>query len=188
MSNLKKRYLEKIVPELEKEYGNKMAVPKVVKVIVNVGIGKIRDNEKQVTAIKNNLAAITGQYPATKKAKKAISGFKVREGDNVGLMVTLRGEKMYDFLDKLANITLQRIRDFRGINNDSFDKNGNISIGIRESIYFPEISHESENIHSLEITIVTKADNNSDSQKMLEKLGFPFKDKVFLKEKIESEK
>lgn len=163
---------------LKKDNQNPMATPKVEKVIINVGIGKTRDDQKFVGAVSKNLAAISGQKPVIRKAKKAIAGFKVREGDDVGLMVTLRGNKMADFLEKLANVTLPRIRDFRGLSRKSFDGHGNITIGVKESVYFPEISHESENIHSLEIAIVTTSKDNKASEKLLEKLGFPFEKKV----------
>lgn len=179
MSNLKKLYEEKIVAEfLQEGFKNKLAVPKVKKVIVNVGIGKIRDNKAFVEQVKKNLTAITGQAPAIRRSKKAISGFKVREGDEVGLVVTLHGIKMYDFLEKLANVTLPRIRDFRGLDPKSFGKSGNFTLGVREHIYFPETSHNTENIHSLEITIVTSAENAVEGQKLLTKLGFPFKGEI----------
>jgi large subunit ribosomal protein L5 len=175
MSRLKEMFETKIVPEfLKEDFKNKMAVPKLVKVVINIGIGKVRENEKLVEIIKKNLAEISGQMPAVRKAKKAISGFKVREGDEVGLTVTLRGERMYDFMDKLANVTLPRVRDFRGLNPKSFDKNGNFTLGIKENVYFPEVSHNTENIHGLEVTIVSTAKNPADGQKLLTKLGLPF--------------
>lgn len=175
MSRLKEMFETKIVPEFLKEnFKNRMAVPKLVKVVINIGIGKVRENEKLVEIIKKNLAEISGQMPAVRKAKKAISGFKVREGDEVGLTVTLRGERMYDFMDKLANVTLPRVRDFRGLNPKSFDKNGNFTLGIKENVYFPEVSHNTENIHGLEVTIVSTAKNPTDGQKLLTKLGLPF--------------
>ncbi len=177
MSRLNKMYIEKIIPKfLEEGFSNKLAVPKITKVIVHVGIGKARDNQKFVEMVKNNLTAITGQKPALTKTKKAISGFKVREGDIAGLIVTLRGEKMYDFLEKLANVTLPRLRDFRGLDEKSFGKSGNFNLGIKEHIIFPEISHEQDAIHGLEITIVTTAKNSKDGQKLLVMLGFPFKE------------
>jgi len=177
MSRLKEMYQEKIVPEfLSENFKNKMAVPKLVKVVINVGIGKVRENEKLVEIIKNNIAAISGQKAAIRKSKNAISGFKVRAGDEVGLTVTIRGDKMYDFIDKLANVTLPRVRDFRGLNSKSFDKNGNFTLGIRENVYFPELSHSTENIHGLEVTIVTTAKNPTDGQKLLKRLGLPFRE------------
>lgn len=177
MSRLNKLYLEKTVPEFMKDgYKNKMAVPRLTKIVVSLGIGKFRENEKLVETAKNNLSAITGQKPVVKKARKAISGFKVRQGDEVGLMVTLRKNKMYDFLDKLINVTLPRLRDFRGIDPKSFDGHGNITIGVKEHLVFPEITHETENIHGLEITIVSDCKNEKDAKKLLTSLGLPFKE------------
>jgi large subunit ribosomal protein L5 len=178
MSNLKKKYIEEIRPEMQKSgFKNVHSVPRLQKVIVNVGIGKIRANQKFTEIVVKNLTAVTGQKPIIRKAKKAIAGFKVREGDEVGLMVTLRSDKMYDFLHKLANVALPRLRDFRGLDPKSFDSNANITLGIKERVVFPEISHEAENIHGMEVTIVTTAKNKQDAQKLLESLGFPFKEK-----------
>lgn len=160
---------------LEEGYANKMAVPKVTKVTINVGIGKNRGNEKFVADVASNLQKITGQKAAVRRAKKAISGFKVRIGDNVGLVVTLRGVRMYDFLDKLANITLPRLRDFRGLDPKSFDKNNNFNLGIKEHLVFPEVTHSAENIHGLEISIATTAKNQKDAIKLIKELGFPFR-------------
>lgn len=179
MSRLKLTYEEKIIPALIEslKIKNKMALPKLDKVTVNVGIGKERSNEKfQKNAIAN-LEAITGQKAVIKKARKAISGFKVREGDEVGLMVTLRKEKMYDFVDKLANITLPRLRDFRGLDEKSFDQSGNYTLGVKEQVIFPEVTHEtSENVHGLEITFVIKNGSKENSKELLKQIGFPFKD------------
>lgn len=177
MSRLKKIYQEQVIPHfLSSGYKNPLAVPKVTKVVVNVGIGKMRANTGFVEQVKKNLTLITGQTPAIRRSRKAISGFKVRLGDEVGLMVTLRGEKMYDFLDKLANVTLPRIRDFRGIDEKSFGSSGSFTLGVKENIYFPEVSHNTENIHSLEVSIVTTAKNATEGAKLLKELGFPFKE------------
>lgn len=175
MSRLSDKYNKEIVTEFLSDYKNKLAVPKIIKVVVSCGIGKFRDNEKMAESVKNNLAEITGQAPKVTHAKKAISGFKVRIGENVGYMVTLRGEKMYAFLDKLANIVLPRVRDFRGLDIKSFDKLGNFNLGVREHIVFPEIAQHAENLHSLEVTIVTTAKDAKQGKKLLEMLGFPFK-------------
>lgn len=179
MSDLKQQYREKIVSALQQELkiGNRLAVPRVQKVTVNVGVGKLaKTNPKLAEEITANLAAITGQKPAVRRARQAISGFKVRAGEEVGLTVTLRGQKMYDFLAKLANIALPRLRDFRGLNPKSFDKSGNLTLGIKEQIIFPEIVHEkAEQLHGLEVSIVTNSGSAENSQKLLEKLGFPFK-------------
>lgn len=185
MSRLKKLYQEKVVPSFADKFPNKLAVPRVEKVVVNVGVGKLRANAGYVDQVKKNLTAITGQVPTVRRSRKAISGFKVRIGDEVGLMVTLRGQKMYDFLDKLANITLPRIRDFRGLGIKGFGKSGAFSLGVRENIYFPETSHIGEHIHPVEITIVTNARNAPDGAKLIKELGFPFGplDKLGVKEK-----
>ena len=175
MPSLDMIYKEQIIPEfLKAGYKNAMAVPKITKVIVNVGIGKNRDNEKYVNLVKSNLAAITGQIPVITKSRLSISGFKVREGDSVGLKVTLRGKKMYDFLSKLTNIALPRLRDFRGLNPKSIDRNGNFTIGVKEHLVFPEIAHEADNIHGLEITMVSTSKNAQDTEKLITMLGFPF--------------
>ena len=175
MSRLKLMYIEKIVPEfLTEGYKNRLAVPRLEKVVVNVGTGKIRGNSGLVEGVVKNLAAITGQKPSVRKSRKAISGFKIRENEEVGLTVTLRGDRMYDFLDKLANVTLPRVRDFRGLNPKSFDKDGNFTLGMKEHIYFPEVAHATENIHGLEVTIVTTAKNPEEGQKLLTRLGLPF--------------
>lgn len=159
-----------------KEKYNKMALPKLEKVVVNIGIGGAKLNPKLAEAAKNSLIAITGQKPIVCRAKKAIAGFKIREGDEVGLMVTLRGVKMYDFVEKLANIVLPRLRDFRGIDEKSLDASGNLTLGIKEQIIFPEITTEkSEIIHGLEVTMVINSHSKNASRKLLEKLGFPFK-------------
>lgn len=175
MSRLEDTYKKTIMQNfLDAGYTNKLSVPKVTKVVLNVGIGKNRDNQKFVDLVKENIRAITGQTPVVRKSRISIAGFKVREGDSVGMTVTLRGKKMYDFLDKLANITLPRLRDFRGLNPKSIDKNGNFTLGVREHVVFPEISHESENIHGLEITFVTTSKNPTDTEKLINLLGFPF--------------
>ena len=175
-SRLQEKYNKEIVAGFLKEgYTNKMAVPKITKVTVNVGIGKNRGNEKFVADVASNLQKITGQKAAVRKAKKAISGFKVREGDKVGLVVTLRGVRMYNFLDKLANIALPRLRDFRGLDQKSFDKNNNFTLGIKEHLVFPEVTHSAENIHGLEISIATTAKNQKDAIKLIKEIGFTFK-------------
>jgi len=178
MSRLNKKYQEEIVPALMKdlEITNKMAVPKVQKVVVNVGIGGAKTNGKLPESVRANLEAITGQKAVIRRARKAISGFKVREGDEVGMMVTLRGERMYDFLDKLANVTLPRLRDLRGLDPKSFDQAGNFTLGLKEQIIFPEITTEkAELIHGLEVSIIINSQSSLKSQKLLEALGFPFK-------------
>lgn len=178
MSNLKQKYKKEIIPQLAQELGikNPLALPKLEKVVANVGIGGAKTNPRLTEAAKNSLIAITGQKPILRQAKKAISGFKVREGDEVGLIVTLRGAKMYDFVEKLAHITLPRLRDFRGLDPKSFDQAGNLTIGFKEQIVFPEITTQTaEILHGLEIVMVIKSHSAEASQKLLEKFGFPFK-------------
>ncbi len=177
MPNLKKIYEETIVPQLMKDLGiaNTMAVPRLQKVVVNVGIGQNKVNPKFAEMVKANIEAITGQRPVIRKSRKAISGFKLRAGDEVGLMVTLRGEKMYDFLQKIAHVTLPRLRDFRGLNPKSFDQAGNFTLGFKEQLIFPEITTEkSESTHGLEVSMIINSKSALKSQKLLESFGFPF--------------
>jgi len=178
MPSLKEKYQQEIVPSLMEELGikNRMALPKIQKVILNVGIGASKINPKVAESARETLKSITGQAPAIRRARKAISGFKIREGEEVGLTVTLRGAKMYEFAEKLANVTLPRLRDFRGLDPESFDQAGNLSLGFKEQIIFPEITtQKAEVIHGLEVTFVINSHSAKHSQKLLEKLGFPFK-------------
>ena len=157
-------------------YKNNLAVPKILKVVVNTGTGKALKNEKMQEAIAKNLAIITGQKPIFTLAKKAVSGFKTRKGMIIGLKVTLRGKRMYDFLDRLIKAALPRIRDFRGIPEKSIDKEGNLTIGIKEHIIFPEIAQEEIKIFfGLEITIVTNAKKREEAVELFKLLGFPIK-------------
>lgn len=177
-SRLKKQYKEQIVPALKEQFGykNVMQVPKLEKVIINVGYGRHLKDAAFIENVEKTLRSITGQSPVHNKAKKSISNFKIREGMKVGISVTLRGEKMYDFVDKLTSVTLPRVRDFRGISRKSFDKTGNYTLGFKEHIAFPEIKGDSiEKIHGLEVVINTSADNKEEGEALLEKLGFPFK-------------
>ncbi len=177
MNNLYKKYKEEIVPALKKELNFKsvMQVPRIKKVVLNVGVGKFVKEAQYITNVENTLAKITGQKPVRVKAKKSISNFKIREGMEIGVMVTLRGPRMYDFLEKLLSITFPRVRDFRGISGKSFDRKGNYTIGFRENLAFPEIKvEEIDKVHGLQITVNTAAKNSKDSKILLEKLGFPF--------------
>lgn len=174
---LKRRYFEQIMPELKVELGisNNLAVPRLQKVAVNVGIGKVLSDPKIKEVVANTLSRVTGQKPVFTRAKKSISSFKIRQGMIIGVMVTLRGQKMYDFLDKLINISLPRIRDFRGIDPKSVDQRGNLSIGIKEHTVFPEIrSDELEQLHGLEIQILTSAKDKAGGFALLKALGIPF--------------
>ena len=178
MPKLLEQYRKKVIPALQKEFGikNIMAVPKVGKVIVSVGVGKIAKDEKIVEKIANDLAKLTGQKPVYRKAKKSIASFKVRQGVNIGLMVTLRGKRMYDFIDRLISVALPGSKDFRGIEVKNFDKNGNLNLGIKESSIFPEVTYETlKDIFSLEVTVATTARDKQKGIALLRSLGFPIK-------------
>ncbi len=180
MNKLKDEYKKNIIPKIVKDHKitNVHLVPKVDKVVINVGIGKIKDDKKMVNMIKSDVAAITGQKPLECQSKKAISGFKLRQGDVVGISVTLRGKKMYDFIEKLIHVALPRVRDFKGIDEKKFDKQGNLNIGIKEHIIFPEIKYEDvEKIYSIQITIVTNTNDPKLAKALIESFGFPFKKK-----------
>ncbi len=177
-SRLKTKYMEEVVPAMMERfnYKNVMEVPKLEKIVINMGIGEARENPKVLEAAVNELALITGQRPVVTKAKKSIANFKVREGMNVGAKVTLRGERMYDFLDKFMNIALPRVRDFRGVSDTSFDGRGNYAIGIKEQLIFPEIEYDKiESIRGMDIIIVTSAKTDEEAKVFLEKMGMPFR-------------
>jgi large subunit ribosomal protein L5 len=179
-SILYKQYKEKVVPALKEEFGYKniMQVPKIEKVVINVGYGKHAKDKNYIEHVEKVLGAISGQKPVHNKSKKSISNFKIRQGMNIGVSVLLRGDKMYDFLYRLINLALPRVRDFRGISPKSFDKQGNYSLGIKEQLAFPEITADmSDVIHGLEITVVTNAKSKEEGLSLLKKIGFPFKDK-----------
>lgn len=176
--SLQSQYKKEILPALMKhfEYKNVMQAPKLLKVVVNVGFGKNNKEKALIEKIEKNLAAITGQKPVLTKAKIAISAFKIREGMVIGMKVTLRGQRMYDFVDKLINITFPRVRDFRGISLKQVDKTGNMSIGFKEHLSFPEIRvDEIDNIHGLEIILHTNAKTTAEGQELFKLMGFPFK-------------
>ncbi len=175
---LKELYAEEIVPALVKEhnYKNIMEVPKIEKISVNMGIGSATENIKELESAAGDLAKVTGQKPIITKAKKSIAGFKIRAGDSIGCKVTLRGNRMYEFLDRLLNVALPRVRDFRGLSPKSFDGNGNYTIGIREQLIFPEIDYDSIlSVKGMNITINTTAESNGEALSLLEKFGFPFR-------------
>jgi large subunit ribosomal protein L5 len=178
VARLKKQYKEEIVPALFKELGYKsvMQVPKVSKIVVSMGIGEATSNKKLLDAAVTDITAITGQKAVKTKAKKSIANFKLREGMEVGVMVTLRGAKMYEFLDRLINVALPRVKDFRGIKVSGFDGHGNFSLGITEQIIFPEIDFDKiERIAGLNINIVTNAVTDADARLLLDKFGMPFR-------------
>jgi len=181
MANFLEQYNKKARPALMKEFGykNVYAVPKIEKVVINVGLSKALSDKKWIDIAIETLTRITGQKPVTTKAKKSISNFKIREGMVVGAMVTLRGKRMYDFIEKMVHVTFPRMRDFHGLEpTKGFDKNGNYSIGFHEQIIFPEIaSDEVENLHGLEISFKTTAPDKEQALFLLRSLGFPFKKK-----------
>lgn len=177
MNNLKTIYNQKSVPHLKQAFGltNPMAVPKIEKVVVNVGVGKTLKDPKMLEAITEDVKRITGQSPVKTLAKKSISGFKIREGQVVGLVTTIRGRRMYDFLQKLINISLPRVRDFRGLDPKKFDGHGNYNIGIKEQIVFPETTREHiDYTFGLEVNIQTNTDDDKKALELLKSLGFPF--------------
>lgn len=177
MSRLKERYQKEVVPTLMGEYGykNVMQAPRLEKIVINIGLGEAIKNPRALEAAERDLAAISGQHPVISRAKRSISGFKVRTGMPIGMMVTLRGNRMYDFFDRLVNATLPRIRDFQGTPRNSFDGRGNYTLGIREQIIFPEIEYDKvDKIRGMEISIVTTGRTNEEGRRLLELLGMPF--------------
>lgn len=178
MNRLKERYQTEIVPALQKTLSlpNVMQVPAPKKVVVNIGLGEAMDNPKALEAAVVDLTAITGQKPVVTKARKSIANFKLREGRAIGAKVTLRGERMWFFLDRLMNIVLPRVRDFRGVSSDAFDGRGNYTLGLREQLIFPEIEYDKiDKIRGMEITIVTNAPSDDQAAVMLQMLGMPFR-------------
>lgn len=175
---LKEKYIKEIVPKMLKEYKfkNIMEVPRIEKICINMGVGSATQNIKELESASQELAVITGQKPVITKARKSIAGFKVREGNPIGCMVTLRGSRMYEFLDRLLNIAIPRIRDFRGLSRKSFDGQGNYTIGIKEQMIFPEVSYDNIlNVKGMNITINTTAKGNKEALSLLEEFGLPFK-------------
>lgn len=175
---LKERYMKEVVPSLMKalNLSNVMQAPRIEKVVVNIGLGEALDNAKALDAAVADLTAITGQKPVITKARKSIANFKLREGRAIGVKVTLRGERMWSFLDRLMNIALPRVRDFRGVSADSFDGRGNYTLGFREQLVFPEIEYDKiDKLRGLEVTIVTTAKNDDHGRQLLRMLGMPFR-------------
>jgi large subunit ribosomal protein L5 len=176
-SRLEEKYLNEIVPQLKAElgYDNIMQLPKLKKIVLSIGLGEATQEPKALEAAEKDLTTISGQHPVTTRAKKSISAFKLRAGVSIGMMVTLRGKRMYDFFDKLVNVVLPRFRDFRGVSRDSFDGRGNYSLGMKEQIVFPEIDYDKvDKIRGLEVTIVTTAKNDDEARTLLELMGMPF--------------
>jgi large subunit ribosomal protein L5 len=173
-------YNQEVIPKLREEFGfkNLNAVPTVKSIVLNVGLGSGLKDSKFIETVENTLIRISGQKPVNTKARKSIAGFKIREGNVVGMKVTLRGERMWDFLEKLVKVSLPRVRDFRGLSSKAFDGQGNYSIGLKEHIAFPEIrSDEIEQIHGLQVTISTSAENDDQARSLLTHLGLPLKKK-----------
>ena len=178
MANLKEKYTQELRPALQEELGinNVMAVPKLTKIVINMGVGEAANDKKHLESALDNLTVISGQKPIVTKARKSVASFKIREGWPLGCKVTLRGNKMYDFMERLIKIAIPRERDFRGLNPKSFDGQGNYSMGIKEQIIFPEINYDNiDKIRGMDICINTSASNNEDAKALLEVLNFPFK-------------
>lgn len=176
MPRLKERYQQEVVPRLLKEFSYKtvMQVPRLQKVVLNIGLGEVTTNPKAMEAAQKDLEAITGQHPVITKARRSISAFKLRQGMPIGVMVTLRGRRMYEFLDKLANVVLPRIRDFQGLPRNSFDGRGNYTLGLKEQLAFPEVDYDKiDKVRGLEVVIVTTSRNPEEGRKLLELLGMP---------------
>jgi len=177
-SRMKEKYLKEVVPGLQKEfnYANPMQVPTIHKVVVNIGMGEAIQNAKAMDAAVADLASITGQRPVITRAKRSVAAFKLREGMQIGCMVTLRGEHMNHFLDKVINVALPRIRDFQGISSEAFDGRGNYTLGLREQLVFPEIDYDKvDKVRGMEISIVTTARTDEEGRRLLKLMGMPFK-------------
>ncbi len=178
MPRLKEKYCNEVVPAMQQKFGykNVMQIPRLEKVVINMGVGRATQNANLLDAAANDLALIAGQKPVITRARKSVSNFKVREGMAIGAKVTLRGDRMYEFLDKLMNINLPRVRDFRGVSPKSFDGRGNYTLGLREQLVFPEIDYDKiEQIQGMDISIVTTAKTDEEAKALLEFLGMPFR-------------
>ncbi len=178
MSRFKEKYLRDAVPALKSKFGyeNVMQIPEIEKVVINMGVGDATSDSKAIDAALGDMTAIVGQKPVVTKAKKSIAAFKVRAGAPIGCMVTLRGQRMYDFLDKLFNISLPRIRDFKGVSPKSFDGRGNYTLGVRDQLIFPEINYDKvDKVRGMDIVIVTSAKNDEEAFELLKVMGMPFR-------------
>lgn len=177
MARLKDKYLSEVVPAMQSQfkYTSAMQIPKLEKVVLNMGVGDVKENPKAMDSAVNDMATVTGQRPIITKAKKSVAAFKVREGMNIGCKVTLRGNKMYEFVDKLFNVALPRVRDFRGVSGNSFDGRGNYSLGVREQLIFPEIEYDKvDKVRGMDIIFVTTARTDEEAKALLKQLGMPF--------------
>jgi len=189
MSRLKEKYLKEILPNLQKELGlsNSMQVPRIKKITLNMGVGEILQDKKAIEKAQSDLEKLSGQKPLITKAKKSVASFKVREGMPIGVKVTLRKNRMYEFLDRLINIALPRVRDFRGLSMKSFDGTGNYSLGIKEQTIFPEIDYDNvDKVRGLDITITTSATNNEETLALLNAFNFPIKQRAVKEEAVET--
>lgn len=178
VSRLKEKYLTEVVPQLKARlnYDNIMQVPELEKIVLSIGLGEAIQNPKALEAAEGDLATISGQHPVITRAKKSVASFKLRTGMPIGVMVTLRGKRMYDFFDRLVNVALPRFRDFHGVSRDSFDGRGNYNLGIREQIVFPEINYDKvDKVRGLQVTIITTAKNDNEAMSLLELMGMPFR-------------
>ncbi len=178
--NLKERYKAEVVPALKEKFGYKsvMEVPKLEKIVINMGVSEVKDNSKALDVAMNELTLIAGQKPIVTKAKKSIAAFKLREGMNIGCKVTLRSDKMYDFATKFFNVALPRVRDFRGVNPNGFDGRGNYNMGVKEQIIFPEIEYDKiDKVRGMDIVFVTTAKTDEEAYELLKLLGLPFAEK-----------
>jgi len=177
-SRLREKYLTEVVPQLKADLGidNVMRLPKLDKIVLSIGLGEAIQNPKALETAAGDLAIISGQHPVTTRAKKSVAAFKLREGMPIGMMVTLRGQRMYNFFDKLVNVILPRFRDFRGVSAKSFDGQGNYNLGIKEQIVFPEIDYDKiDKVRGLQVTVVTTAKNDDEAENLLKLMGMPFK-------------
>ena len=178
MARLKDLYFNEIVPAMKKKFGYKniMEVPKLEKIVINMGVGEAKDNPKVLESATKDLEAITGQKPVVTKAKKSIANFKIRQGMSIGCKVTLRGDRMYEFTDRLINLALPRVRDFRGVSPDSFDGRGNYALGIKEQLIFPEIDYDKvDKVRGMDIIFVTTAKTDEEARELLSGFGMPFR-------------
>jgi large subunit ribosomal protein L5 len=179
-TRLRERYENEIVPALQKEFGydNVMRVPQVHKLVINIGMGEAIANAKAMDNAVRDITDITGQRPVVTKAKRSIASFKLRQGMPIGVMVTLRGQRMWDFLDKLVNVALPRLRDFQGVSPDSFDGRGNYTLGLKEQLVFPEVDYDKiDKVRGMEVTVVTTARNDEEGRRLLQMIGMPFRNK-----------
>lgn len=177
MARLKDKYLSEVVPAMQEKfkYKSAMQIPKLEKIVLNMGVGEVKENPKAIEAAANDMAIITGQRPVITKAKKSIAAFKLRQGMNIGCKVTLRGDRMYEFADKLLNVALPRVRDFRGVSKNSFDGRGNYAMGVKEQLIFPEINYDKiDKIRGMDIIFVTTAQTDEEARELLKLLGMPF--------------